>query len=224
MSQTLDQIMEDASRRLVEMDYLASETLCLEGLRRARADRDWVAYGRVLMPLQECRRQRRMIAAEASVQLGTAEGITESLESLPAGCVVVTFPLSMGDASRLAEQAASRRRHVEVLWCRDADDDLWTLETFDGAQISCRMPAPAEDLRNRSITAEQPDPLRRAGHWFIAASEALGDAALAAVEAPLGTLDRVEQLERMVQAVGDHEILHQRLGDAARALAGEPAA
>ncbi len=65
---------------------------------------------------------------------------------------------------------------------------------------------------------ELPQAILGAGHWFVAASEALGDAALAAVEADLGHRDRVEQLERMVAAVGDHELLHQRLNEAVRSL------
>ena len=221
MSLTLDQVMEDASRKLVEMDYLASEARCLEGLRIARENENWTGYGRVLLPLQECRRQRRMIAADAAVQLGTPDGMTGSLLALSAGCIAVTHPLSAEDAGRLAKEAAKHRRHIEVLWCAcDVDDEVWTIRTFDGSQIECKMPGPAEDFRGELLEAASAGHrLQTAGHWFIAASEALGDAALSAVEAPEGSLDRLEQLELMVQAVGDHEILHQQLGDAARALA-----
>jgi hypothetical protein len=218
MSKPLDQLMERASRALVEMHYLEAESLCLEGLRMARAQRDWVAYARVLMPLQECRRQRRMIAADTAVQLGTAGGI----DRLDAGCIAVTHPHSAEDAARLALEAGRQRRHVEVLYCDNAvEADTWRAMTYDGSQIACEVPAPAGLPLNQRLCADAgplPQAITGAGHWFIAATEALGEEALRRVTAPLGSLDRVEQLERMVQAVDDHEILHQRLGDAVRAL------
>ena len=245
MSEALDVVMERASRALVEMDYLESESLCLEGLRIARGERDWVGYTRVLMPLQECRRQRRMIAAESGVQLGTAEGL-DAWTQTGHGCVAVTRPLSIEDARRLAQQAGRARRHVEVLWCdnpaRLADDggpDTWRVTTYDGSGLTAEVPAPRHLPLNtpvlpavtkrsspspsppESAAAAAPDlpqAITGAGHWFVAASEALGDAALAAVSAEVGSLERVEQLERLVAAVGDHEKLHQRLNEAVRAM------
>ena len=249
MSEALDAVMERASRALVEMDYLESEAGCLEGLRLARAERDWVAYTRVLMPLQECRRQRRMIAAEAGVQLGTAGGLSDE-ESLGHGCIAVTRPLSAEDARRLAERAGAARQHVEVLWCdnaavsaEDGGPAAWRVVTYDGSGLEAEVPAPRHLPLNvrlqmvgpvgfRHETSDGgsskagvgpadpalPQAVTGAGHWFVAASEALGDAALATVTAELGSLERVEQLERMVAAVGDHEKLHQRLNEAVRAL------
>lgn len=215
MSNELDQVMERASRELTDMDYLACEAACLEGLAIARESEDWTGYARVLMPLQECRRQRRMIAADAGVQLGTNACWNDPRN----GCVAVTHPLDAAAAQDIVRQAAEQRRHAEVLWCDNpADAETWTVRTFTGADVACEVPAPPADAINQRLTPDDSHG-QAAAHWFIAASEALGDAALSAVEAPLGSAARLEQLEAMVAAVGDHEILHQRLGDAARALA-----
>ena len=54
------------------MDYLACEADCLEGLGLARAEADFTAYRRALRPLQEARRARRMLAADAAVWVGAA--------------------------------------------------------------------------------------------------------------------------------------------------------
>lgn len=213
--------MERASRKLVDMDYLASEALCLDALARARDDGDWTAYARILLPLQECRRQRRMIAADAGVQLGTNACWNDQRH----GCVAVTHPLAEADARKIARDAAEQGRFVEVLWCDNPPSAAtWTVKTFDGSAIACAVPAPDAGWLNKRLDPATDEAGLAAGHWFIAASEALGDAALAAVAAPLGSRARVDQLEAAVAAVGDHEILHQRLADAARAMpAGQPA-
>lgn len=220
MSDTLDALMERASQKLTDMDYLGSEALCLEALAKAKTAGDWTAYARIVLPLQECRRQRRMIAADTAVQLGTNACWNDPRD----GCVAVTPPLERNAALRLAADAAEHARFVEVLWCEPtADAARWSVATVGDAAVSCEVNAPDPAWVNQRLSPGDGGFLA-AGHWFIAASEALGDAALARVDAALGSLERIEQLERMVAAVGDHEILHQRLADAARAMpTGQPA-
>lgn len=221
MSSTLDDIMEQASQKLADMDYLASEALCLRGLQIAREAENWTGYARVLLPLQECRRQRRMIAADTAVQLGT----NACWNDPAAGCVAVTRPLDIDAARKIAVDAAQHGRHVEVLWCDNAPDaPTWTVKTFAGPEIACDVPAPPPECLNQKLEPADDAHGPAAAHWFIAASEALGDAARDAVDAPRGSFTRVEQLEAMVAAVGDHELLHQALGDAARAVAASPKA
>ena len=69
------------------------------------------------------------------------------------------------------------------------------------------------DARARQLGGRTPS------DWFIDATEALGDAALAQVAAPPGTRARLEELERCLSVVADHEFVLQHLADAARALA-----
>ena len=68
----VDAIMEDASQALSRMDYLSCETFCLKALSLARRAKRWPVYARILLPLQETRRQRRMIAAAGVIRLGSA--------------------------------------------------------------------------------------------------------------------------------------------------------
>ncbi|MEM1107288.1 MAG: hypothetical protein AAGH99_01200 [Planctomycetota bacterium] len=220
MSSSLDSLMERASRLLAEMDYLGSEELCLEALARAKRDKNWNAYPRIVLPLQECRRQRRMIAADTAIQFGTNACWSDPRD----GCVVVTAPLDRDTAERVAEKAAAEQRFVEVLWCRSEPyASKWTLEALGGLEISCTIPAPDEAWVYRRLTPGD-EGFAAAGHWFIAATEALGDAAIESITAPLGSTERVDQFERVVEAIGDHELLHQRWADAVRAVAvGGPA-
>ncbi|MEM1446863.1 MAG: hypothetical protein AAGF84_12460 [Planctomycetota bacterium] len=217
----LTAMMEAASAKLVAMEYLACEVACLDALAEARAQEDWRLYARIVMPLQEARRQRRMIAADAVVQLGSAEGY----EAVEAGCVVLTHPDHEERALSVLDAARSHGRHVEVLFADNpADAARWTLRSVEGPEVSVEVDAPLEALRNAPL---HPDETNGTGvtprHWFVTASEALGDAALALVEAPRGSRERVEQLEGFITACGDHELLHQALFDAANALARVPA-
>lgn len=237
--------MERASQALAQMDYLTTETLCLKALRIAREAGDWSYYARVLLPLQEARRQRRMIAADGVVRLGTARlegratGVQSWLDAMDAGCIVVTHPHGPDEARILEDEARRRRWYIEVLLADNAPEaPAWTLRAFRvGGDVRCTVPAPPTSWQDTWLPpGEQPMaveneeageangaeppilPGQTPADWFIDATEALGDAALRRVTAPEGDPLRIEQIEQMLQVVTDHEILHQRLGDAARAL------
>lgn len=223
MAATIDSIMEEASTALVAMDYLTCERLCLDALRGAREAKDWAYYARILLPLQESRRQRRMIAADGFVRLGTSdlEGPDHDWSgSFTAGCIVVTRPYKVEHAAGLLAAMNTQRRHIEVLYVDSAlDDELWRVTSVTDTSLHVDRPVPAADWVDRWLN---PDEVRSVGEpgpddWFIDATEVLGNAALDRVTAPEGSIQRIEQLERMLTAAGDHEILHQRLGDAARA-------
>lgn len=203
----LDTIMEKASRALADMDYLTCETLCLNALTQAkRADR-YGYYARVLLPLQEARRQRRMIAAAGDIQLGSGPGFEPGmwLQGRDAGCVVLTRPHSSGDALAVHQQARQSKQFVEVLFADNARDDAqWTLRSYDGPAVSC--------------TIDAPSPGTSPSQWFIEATERLGDAALAGVDSTLTGKALVDDLEARLRVFPDHELLHQRLADAARAV------
>lgn len=232
MNQTINQIMERASQSLAKMDYLAGERDCLEALALARQSGDWNLYAAIILPLQECRRQRRMIAADGWVLLGT-QSIDDlaSLVSRGPGCVLVTQPHHSMHAKRLVDHVLTQQQYMEILFAdSDPAHDTWTLLAPAGPMVVLDMPAPPAAWRNRFLSPDEPWPGKqpakgvppRPGDWFIDATEALGDAALAKVKAPLGSLERITQLEAALQVVMDHEFLHQALAQAARAMVKAP--
>ena len=235
MAGDLDTTMQRASEALARLDYLTCERLCLEALAAARRAGDWPYYRRVLLPLQESRRQRRMIAADGSIRLGTADlgdDVSNWLDQLDAGCIAVTWPHSAETARQLSQAALDRRLHVQVLFADcPADAAQWTIQSYRGPHVGCVRPAPPGAWINRWLSpatdnpvADSSPPQRSADQlnlslypadWFLDACEALGDTALAQVEAGLTGSDLVEALQRCLEVVTDHEILHQRLSDAA---------
>jgi hypothetical protein len=230
---SLDRIMESASKALVERDYLECESLCLRALEGARRQNDWAYYCRILLPLQESRRFRRMIAAEGAIRLGsgdTQQNPAAWLGSYPAACIVLTRPLALGDAIALAQEARNRRLFIEVLFADNrVSDATWIMRANAGKtmDVAVELPAPASEWVDRwlvpSSSSQGAAPQAAAGRakaadWFMDATEALGDQAIRHVQAPLGDVARVAALESCLRIVADHEKVHERLWEAARAL------
>lgn len=217
-SASCNRVMEDASVALVEMRYAECERLCLQALGLAREESDFIGYSRALLPLQEARRQRRQAASDLLIRFGssdlpTGEALTEAVLDEPAaGCLILTSPHDSADATRLMESAESQGRPFEVLLVNDqAGASNWHLQAINHKEVVAEMepPSPLDVWRRSDAFA----------HAFVEASERLGDAALAQVEAKdLDGIERLTQLEQMVDAVPDHEKLHQALADAARTL------
>lgn len=211
MTAAADNLMEDASQLLARMDYLGCEAKCLEALAAARQAENWTDYARILLPLQECRRQRRMIAADGVTRLGT-RGRIDNLDDRAAACIVLTHPHSANDAADLIE--ATRDRHIEVLFAdNEPDAATWTLRSFAGPAVTCDVAAPPAAWIDQWLKPDRVIAGQCPADWFINATEALGDSAIAQAD------DDIQSLEACLDVVTDHEILHQRLGDAARALA-----
>jgi hypothetical protein len=191
-----------------------------------------------LLPLQEARRQRRMIAAEGAVRLGTGSlplDVGAWGDKIRAGCVVLTTPHGVAAARWLLEQARRQKRCVEVLLADGgAEDQKWEVRSYQGPGVRCELPGPGPGLIDRWVEAEEPLGVRLPGSgvstgetqaglldavgWFLRACEALGDAALAKVHQPIGDVERVQALEQCLLVVTDHEILHQELGRAVKAM------
>ncbi len=115
----IDRIMEQASQALVDTDYLTCERLCESALGMARQANDFDRYARVLLPLQEARRQRRQVASDGGACVFTGEHKQEVgiiLKRQPAGCVLLTDPpYTAEDAAAIRAAARDNEQMVEVL-------------------------------------------------------------------------------------------------------------
>ncbi len=226
-------VMEEASVALSRMDYLTCEMHCLHALSLARQAEDWPYYRRILMPLQECRRQRRMIAAEGKVRLGTStlSGPIESiLSDIQYGCVVVSHPHTPDDAKQLITAARQQHRHIEVLFTNNhSDGDLWKISAFGELSFHIERPAPPaiwrenyRDGGDKYVSTGSSAPKIQSSctiaDWFIDTSELLGDAGINHADQQSQPMARLIALEKCIDIVTDHEKLHQRLWDTATQL------
>jgi len=221
MPATLDEHMETASQALAELDYARCESLCVDALRQARDTQDWVMYQRVLLPLQEARRQRRQAALDGPIMLGTPNGqadIATQIKDMEQGCIVLTWPATSNDAKFISEAVRDSKQPIELLFADNAADAAtWRITSYAGPGLSIDLPAPKAEWVGQWIDPASIAPPTPA-HWFMQASEALGNAALAAIDAMPGTIEHLRALEQALACVDDHEILHQRLAAAAKAL------
>lgn len=148
----IDQIMEQASHELVAMSYAACERSCIEALRLAMAASDWDRFARILLPLQEARRQRRQIAEDAGVIVLTEKMTAEAiLDQHEAGCLLLLDPpYTDADEQQLRELARERAQFIEVL--RLNQDGLKAAYL---AALEDRGDAALADLRVQDAHADQ---------------------------------------------------------------------
>lgn len=214
--------METASQSLAELDYARCESLCVEALTKARQAEDWVMVQRVLLPLQEARRQKRQTAIDGLILLGApqADQNTELhafLKTPGLGCVVFTQPHTAEQVSNVQRWITEQGLAIEVLFANNPlTAASWSITTTALPIVCVEQPAPVQWAGRLvdPMTTAPPTP----AHWFMQASEALGDAAIAGITAQPGTVEYFDALAAVLTCVGDHEILHQRLAQAARAL------
>jgi len=227
----LDQQMETASAALARMDYATCERLARTALAEAAEAERWSLYARILLPLQEARRQRRMAAAEGVVRLGTRElcGPPDSwLDRLEGGgCLAVTE--NPEAAERLERRARTRPEPILLLHAAPAGE-TWRLHPPLAPACSLFFPAPRHAWRHAWLAPETTGELARTqadgcgpGEWFLAAREALGDLALRHAMASERGRPRQRALAAALEHLPDHELLHQHLAEEARLLARQPA-
>lgn len=174
----IDALMEQAGAALAGMRYLECERFCQRALALARQADDMDRLARIVMPLEEARRQRRQTAEDAGVTVLTEKlSPGEIVQRHPRGCLMLLAPpFDANDVAAVRELAAQRGLFVEAL------------------------------------LMDQP----RLKAAFLRAMEEQGDAALSQIPRHDDPAQQVDALLTLIDRIGDHEIAHQRLADAAR--------
>lgn len=239
--------MEQASQHLIHRRYFEAEQACVEAMRRAQAVRDYDRLARIVLPLQEARRQKRDLAVDSGNVFMIAGDMPDP-DHLAAGCYLIAPP-RVGVDGRLLREAADRRRIPVIVTVREPTtrDGLWPIVAVGPTTLRTKVPpppppppvppaAPASPARGRGKSAPAKKPKRVAppapvvpsgpplppARWFLEANEALGDSAIAALNPASHPTVRVDTLIELLDSHPDHEKLHQRLEDAARAAARDP--
>ena len=196
----VDEIMERAETALRRSQWFEAERLAHRAVELARGQEDFALLARVLLPLQEARRQRvqEALGNKKVTILDVQAEITEEMPLKP-GCYLVNPPAVGADARRLRLAALRREIPVAIL-CREplARSGLCPVVAIGQMTVRARIQPPKD--------WEKPD-----HRWFAGAMEQLGDAAIEMLDTGLELDRQVDFLLGALDAVPDHEKLHQAL-------------
>ena len=207
----IDKLMERASAALNETRYAECERLCREAFEAAHGVADYDRMARIVLPLQEARRNRRLAAIDTG-SLFVVEDPIDPEAPIEPGCYLFQPPLVGADGRDLRERAAEADVPVFVV-VREPRTQLgrWPIVMIGPVTVRTRIAPPADE--------DAPDM-----EWFIGAAEALGDAAIAAIDPEAALTSRVDALADRLATVVEHEKLHQRLEETCREAAAKVAA
>lgn len=209
---SIDELMEKASAALLETDYFKTEDLCRKAITKARRARDFERLGRIVLPLQEARRQRRHEALDAGHRQVLSK-LADLKKVHPAGAYLLRPPI-IGVEATIVREVSQRKKVPLVVLVREprTATGMWPLVlTVPERSIRIQVAAPVED-DDTPPTAE----------WFMASIEALGDAAMKSLNPKDPAQWRVDDLLEFIDALPEHEKLHQRLTQECRVAMLEP--
>jgi hypothetical protein len=219
----IDEAMDKASKALVQTRYFEAEALCLRALERAHRARDYERIARIVLPLQEARRQKRLLAADSGRSVIVDS--PKALRAAPAtGCYLIQPPLVGIDARGLRERADAKKVPVLVVTREPMTlAGLWPVVAATvGLSIRIRIPPPFPLQRietgwTRDNLTEPPP-----ANWFLEAADAISREGLKKVDPTDAAAWRVDDLLVLLEAHPDDELLHQALGDTCREALAHP--
>lgn len=246
----IDELMERASESLVCCRYFECERDAAEALRLAHAVRDYERMARIVMPLQEARRQKRLQAFDAGEVTEVSAPDTVGAADLRAGCYLLLPPACVGLDGRLLRDLANRERVPVIVLVREplTMTGEWPIVAVGPVTLRVRVP-PVESGASSSSSAgggagrakrgragkgargeggrrgarERPSaagPERLSPEWFLRTIDRLGEEALRRADAPSASM-RVEQLLQALEAAPEHEGVHLALAEACRSAVHE---
>jgi hypothetical protein len=244
-SEALQELCEAGQRKLMAMDYLGAEAALADAERHAWAARDWDTLARLYMPLQEARRQRRQRCGEGLVALDLlAEGPDDRVdgrritENYPHGQLLVAGWGSTAPARRVRELQSEHalfveaflgaiypvggtggngRRAVVIVPLDDADlPEPGRADSLDALMASLPVNSLvrwADELprgSRRGTTATYAEVM---GMW-----ERLHAPFLAAADAEVDPVSKMEGYRRTIRVDYACELAHQKLSHVAKEL------
>jgi hypothetical protein len=201
----IDTLLNKADKALTGTAYFECETLCVEAIEKALRHRCYDQVAQAVMPLLECRRQRRVAAVEAGI-VAIIEGELPHPPDIQTGVYLVQPPRVGVDGKRLRD--AADKRHVPVL----------VLVREPTTQMGL---VPVVAIAQRTIRTKMRPCKELTVDWILDAVEALGQAAIDCIDAEQSALQRTEYLWSCVQTLPDHEGVHKLLAETAEDAAQE---
>lgn len=205
-STSVNSLMSKAQQALSRNHWFEAERLCARGLDMARSEGDFNLMARIVLPLQEARRQR-MQAAFDSRKISIIDEATSEERQLETRCYLVQPPLVGADARRIRLLALEREVPAMVL-CREPKTQLGLCPIVAIGQVTVRTRIEPPKKWDKPDLA-----------WYVEACELLGDAAIETLDRTMEPARQVDALLERLDAVPDHEKLHQALAETCKEAA-----
>lgn len=205
-STSVNSLMTKAQQALSRNHWFEAERMCARALDMARADGDFNLMARIVLPLQEARRQRMQAALDSKKLVVVDEPLTEERQ-LEAKCYLIQPPLVGADARRLRLLALERETPAMFL-CREPKTQLGLCPIVAIGQVTVRTRIDPPKKWDKPDLA-----------WFVGACEQLGDAAIETLDRTAEPARQVDALLERLDAVPDHEKLHQALAEVCKEAA-----
>jgi len=199
-STSVNSLMSKAQQALSRNHWFEAERLCARALDMARAEGDFNLMARILLPLQEARRQRMQAAIDSRKLVIVDEPMGDERQ-LETRCYLVQPPLVGADARRLRLLALEREVPAMFL-CREPKTQLGLCPIVAIGQVTVRTRIDPPKKWDKPDLA-----------WYIEACELLGDAAIETLDRTAEPARQVDALLERLDAVPDHEKLHQALAE-----------
>ena len=217
---TLQERCELGQRLLMSMDYLAAADTLAEAERLAWSARDFDTLSRLLLPLQESRRQIRQRCGEGVVCLDLiASGPHHLLDpekivhAIPHGQLLVAAWKTIEPALRIRHLQSTRRLYLETFLA--TSDGRIHILPFPGAADHCITLEPRDLLPGRHTGTAQTYGL------VMSIWERLHSPYLAAAAAQSDPIQKMAAYRLAIEVDYACEPAHQAYADAARNLASD---
>lgn len=213
--QKIDELMVKAAESVTRSAYFEAERMAVKALSMARHDCDFASMASIL-PLLKDVRQSRLKQAQTTASGGKGRitmlraPVTEDMK-ITRGCYLVSPPQVGADARRLRLAAFEAEVPVAVV-CREPRTQSGLVPVVAisaGATVRVKIEGPESD--------EKPGP-----EWFAGALRQMGDHAVASLDATMPVVRRVDALLERLDALPEHEGLHDALARACEEAAREP--
>ena len=205
-STSVNSLMTKAQQALTRNHWFEAERMCTRALDMARNECDFNLMARIVLPLQEARRQRMQLAFDSKKIVIIDEPSAEERKLEPK-CYLIQPPLVGADARRM-RLLALEREIPGMFLCREPKTQLGLCPIVAIGQVTVRTRI------DPPKKWEKPDLA-----WYIAACEQLGDAAIETLDRTAEPARQVDALLERLDAVPDHEKLHQALAEVCKEAA-----
>jgi hypothetical protein len=237
---SLQSLCELGQEQLMRMEYLAAERTLLEAEQIARRDGDFDTLGRLYMPLQETRRQRRQRCGEGVVCLDLiARGPDDHLSAehvianYPHGQLLAAGWGSIAPAVQLRELQKTHDLYVETFLAAAypiGDARAVAIVPTDAVQMPDPSPRQIDELIRllppHAIVLHESELPRgsQKGSWqtfshVMEMWEKLHAPFLAQADQTAEPMQKMEAYRRTIAVDYACELAHQRLADVARGIA-----